>query len=143
MCDGCWFGSSACVGAEKAYALAPVNGRANGMGMSGVAISIEDARVSVAYCADQMKNELNCSKRFIGVSKKNGQCWCAKASDNCENFVGFTNFIGYFFQTNEGNKQTVERERGEGFEGVIEVGLYRRLSTNAGMCMHAVIYAVI
>ena len=71
MCDGCWLGSTDCVGAEKAYALAPVDGQANGvLIMPGVAISKEDARISVAYCAEQMKNEPDCSKKFIGVSIK-------------------------------------------------------------------------
>ena len=142
MCDGCWFGSSACVGAEEAYALAPVNGQANGMGMPGVTISKEGARVSVAYCAEKMKNELNCSKQFIGVSKKNGQCWCAKENDNCEKFFGFASSIVYFFQTKEGRKEILDGGSEEGFEGAIEVGLHRRLST-ACMCMHTVIYAVI
>ena len=124
MCDGCWFGSSGCVGAEKAFALAPVDGRANGTDIPGVTISKEDARISVSFCAERMENELNCSKQFFGVSKKNGHCWCAKASDNCSNFVRFTNNIGHFFQTKE-KRGNISEEENEGYDG----GLARRLST--------------
>ena len=136
MCDGCWFGSSACVGAEKAYALAPVHGQSNGVAMPGVAISKGDARISVAFCAERMKNEPDCSKQFIGVSKKDGQCWCAKKNDDCENFVGFTSYIGYFFQTKEGSDNISEGGSEQVFEGAIEVGSARRLSNP---CMHACI----
>ena len=129
MCDGCWFGSSACVGAEKAYALAPVNGQSNGMDMPGVTISKDDARISVAFCAERMKNELNCSKQFIGVSKKDGQCWCAKESDNCDNFAGFTKYIGHFFQVKEGSKKNSEGVSERVFEGAVAVDSARRLST--------------
>ena len=140
MCDGCWFGSSACVGAEKAYALAPVNGQVNGMDMPGVAISKKDARISVAFCAERMQNEPNCSKQFVGVSKKNGQCWCAKANDNCEKFVKSTSYILHFLQMKAGSTEILNGGSEEGVEGAIEVGLHRKLST-ACMCTHAVIYA--
>ena len=118
MCDGCWFGFSGCAGAEKAYALAPVDGRANGMLiMPGVAINKQDARVSVAYCAVQMKTEPDCSKQFIGVSMKDGQCWCAKENDNCDNFVSFTSFVGHFFKSKDASEEISEGESEEVFEG--------------------------
>ena len=135
MCDGCWLGSTDCVGAEKAYALAPVDGQANGMLiMPGVAISKEDARISVAYCAEQMKNEPDCSKKFIGVSMKDGQCWCAKENDNCDNFVSFTSFVGHFFKSRDGREKISEGESEKVFEGSLVVGLARRLSQT---CMFA------
>ena len=139
MCKGCWFGSSACVGAEKAYALAPVHGKANGTRTPGVAISKEDARISVAYCAEQMKNETDCSKQFIGVSMKDGQCWCAKKNYNCENFVEFTIHHGHFFKLIEGSEET--SEGGGSNEGTIEVGLGRRLSTRRQYSMYVYLRA--
>ena len=118
--------------------LAPVNGRANGMTMPGMGISKEDARISVAFCAERMKNERNCSKQLIGVSKKNGQCWCAKANDNCEKFVEFASHILYFFQMKKASEEILAGGSEEVFEGAIEVGLHRRLNTKC-MCMHAVL----
>ena len=130
MCDGCWLGSTDCVGAEKAYALAPVDGQANGMLiMPGVAISKEDARISVAYCAEQMKTEPDCSKRFVGVSMKDGQCWCAKKNDNCDNFVDFTSYMGYFFKSQERSENISEAGGEEAVEGALVVRSDRRLST--------------
>ena len=140
MCDGCWLGSADCAGVEKAYALSPVNGQANGMRMPGVAISKEDARISATYCADQMKNEPDCSKQFIGVSMKGGQCWCAKQNDKCDNFVSFTSFAGHFFKLQNGSEEILEGESEGVFEGSFVVGSDRRLST---ACMYACMYEVI
>ena len=98
MCDGCFFGDNGCVG-TKAYALAPVDGIAAGSSTEGASISLEDARISVAYCAEQMKNEPDCSPQFIGVSKSNGHCWCAKTGGNCQNYVNFLTDTGHFFQS--------------------------------------------
>ena len=98
MCDGCWLGSTDCVGADKAYALAPVDGQANGMRTPGMAISKEDARISVTYCAEKMRNERDCSKQFIGVSMKDGHCWCSLKNKNCDNFVNFAIFAAHFFK---------------------------------------------
>ena len=119
-----------CAGADKTFALKPVNGQANGMHMSGAPISREDARISVAYCAEQMKNEPNCSKQYIGVSVRNGQCWCAKKSGNCSNFIEVTSYLGHFFQWQGENEGMSEGE----MKGAIEVGSAWRL-ISAGMCV--------
>ena len=67
---------------EGVYALAPVNGRATGdVGTAGPAITLEEARISVAWCAEQMKSDTTCSTHFIGVVKDDGQCYCAQSSD--------------------------------------------------------------
>ena len=130
MCDGCWFGSSGCAGAEKAYALAPVHDQTKGMQhLTGGSISKEDARISVAYCAEQMKTEPDCSKRFVGVSMKDGQCWCAKKNDNCDNFVDFTSYMGYFFKSQERSENISEAGGEEAVEGALVVRSDRRLST--------------
>ena len=135
MCDGCWFGFSGCAGAEKAYALAPVHDQTNDMQhLTGGSISKEDARISVAYCAEQMKTEPDCSKQFIGVSMKDGQCWCAKENDNCDNFVSFTSFAGHFFKSQEGSEEISEGESEQVFEGSLVVGSARRLTQK---CMFA------
>ena len=139
MCDGCWLGSTGCVGAPNAYALVPVHGQSNGTQMPGVAISKEDARISATYCADQMKNESDCSKQFIGVSMKGGQCWCAKQNDKCENFVSFTGFAGHFFKLQNGSEEISEGESEGVFEGSLVIGSARRLST---ACMYACTYKV-
>ena len=128
MCDGCWLGSADCAGVKKAYALAPVHGQANGVHVPGVDISKEDARISVAYCAEQMKKEPDCSKQFIGVSMKDGQCWCAKQNDKCDNFVGFTSFGAHFFKLQEGTEEISEEKNEDVFEGSLVVGSARRLS---------------
>lgn len=73
---------------QGAYALAPVNGKATGrVGTPGPAITLEEARISVAWCAEQMKSDTTCSTHFIGVVKDDGQCYCAQSSntdDECE-----------------------------------------------------------
>ena len=89
MCDGCWFGDNSCAGDTKAYALAPAaNGLPRGQQTeptgSAKAISKADARISVAYCAEQMKDATECSTEYIGVSNGNGHCWCAQAGGNCD-----------------------------------------------------------
>ena len=140
MCDGCWLASAGCAGAEKAYALAPVHGQANGMHMPGVAISKEDARVSVAYCAEQMKNEPDCSKQFIGVSMKDGQCWCAKENGNCDNLLVFTSFVAHFFQLQKGSEEVSEGKNEDIFERSLVVASARRLSKKS---MHDVIYVFV
>ena len=67
---------------EGVYALAPVNGRATGdVGTAGPALTLEQARISVAWCAEQMKSDTDCSTHFIGVVKADGQCYCAQSSD--------------------------------------------------------------
>ena len=77
MCGGKQFDLSG----QGAYALAPVNGVANGrLGTPGIDMTREDARISVAYCAEQMKNDPSCSTQFIGVAPNNGTCWCAQSS---------------------------------------------------------------
>ena len=89
MCDGCWFGQDGCGGNTKAYARAPADGVPHGQDSEPTgtaeekAISKADARISVAWCAEQMKGASDCSKEYIGVSKDNGHCWCAKAGTSC------------------------------------------------------------
>ena len=140
MCDGCWLGSADCAGVKKAYALAPVHGQANGVHLPGVDISKEDARISVAYCAEQMKKEPDCSKQFIGVSMKDGQCWCAKENGNCENLLVFTSFVAHFFQLQEGSEDVSAGENEDIFEGALVVSSARRLSTQ---CMYTCMYEFI
>ena len=139
MCDGCWLGSTGCVDAANAYTLSPAHGQSNGMRMPGVAIGKEDAHISATYCADQMKNEPDCSKQFIGVSMKGGQCWCAKQSDKCENFVSFTSFAGHFFKLQNGSEESLEGESEGVLEGSLIVDSARRLST---ACMYARMHKV-
>ena len=110
MCDGCWFGDQDCAGADKAYALKPVNRQATGSRMPGVAISREDARIFAGYCAEQMQNEPGCSKHFIGVSVRNGQCWCAKKSGNCGDFMEVASSLGHFFQSRGENEGILKGE---------------------------------
>ena len=96
MCNGCWFGEpiknggvEKCGGsATKAYARAPSSsGEPQGdtKAPTGTAeeksISKTHARVSVAYCAEQMKDATECSKEYIGVAGSNGHCWCVKAGE--------------------------------------------------------------
>ena len=67
---------------QGAYALAPVNGQARGsVGTPGSTITLEQARISVAWCAEQMKNDPDCSTHFIDVAEANGQCYCAQSSN--------------------------------------------------------------
>ena len=90
MCDGCWFGQDGCGGSNtKAYALPPANGLPNGQLTNGPSspTSKADARISVAWCAEQMKGASECSKEYIGVSKDNGHCFCAKAGGDCDSNV--------------------------------------------------------
>ena len=104
MCTGCFFGGdTGCSSLPKAYAYAPVNGAATG-GISqldpAVEISNDDARISVAYCAEKMKDEPTCSTEFIGVSKSDGRCYCIKTSSSCSTtYQNFLTSTGYFFQS--------------------------------------------
>ena len=97
MCDGCWVGQDGCGGNTKAYARAPANGVPHGQGSEPTgtaeekAISKADARISVAWCAEQMKGASECSKEYIGVSKDNGHCWCAKAGGDCDSNANIQN----------------------------------------------------
>ena len=99
MCDGCWFGTSGCVGSTTAYALAPTNGASRGRtGNAGSKIDVEEARISATYCAEQMKSFSECSKEFIGLADTNGHCWCAKAGTDCVSNAGNLNLL-HFFQS--------------------------------------------
>lgn len=101
MCDGCWFGTKGCVGANEAYALAPFNGQPTGShSPSYLFTDKEDARISVAWCLEQMKNHDECSKQFIGVANSNGHCWCAKKGGDCYNdqTIGSLTSRGHFFE---------------------------------------------
>ena len=62
----------------NAFAHAPVNGLPTGGSSSGGSISLEEARISVAWCAQQMTAD--CSTHFVGITKNTGQCHCAKSS---------------------------------------------------------------
>ena len=62
----------------NAFAHAPVNGLPTGGSSSGGSISLEEARISVAWCAEQMTAD--CSTHFVGITKNTGQCHCAKSS---------------------------------------------------------------
>ena len=85
MCDGCWFGDNGCGGDTKAFALPPANGLPQGQQTTpDEAISKADARISVAYCAQQMKDAIECSTEYIGVADDTGHCWCAKEGGNCD-----------------------------------------------------------
>ena len=103
MCGGCWVGQNSC-GARNvnAYAHPPVDGVPHGqMGTEpDSALSKEEARISVAWCAEQMKGASDCSTEYIGVSKGNGHCWCAKAGTSCSsgdlNYVTDTVNGGFF-----------------------------------------------
>ena len=95
MCGGKQFDLSG----QGAYALAPVNGVANGrVGTEGASISLEDARISVAYCAEQMKNEPDCSPQFIGVVKNDGRCWCAQSSGTANTDCSTLETNNHFFE---------------------------------------------
>ena len=100
MCVGCYVGDSDC-GSTPAYAHAPVNGVATGgTSASGAALSSADARISVAYCAEQMKTAPACSTEFIGVKKSDGRCYCVKTSDSCSgDYESFLTSTGHFFQS--------------------------------------------
>lgn len=68
------------------HALAPVYGKPTGSFDPGPAISKENARISVAWCVEQMKkieNLAECSKQFVGVSGVNGACFCATYGGDC------------------------------------------------------------
>ena len=86
MCNGCWFGQSGCGGSNtKAFTLPPANGLPQGQQTTpDEAISKADARISVAYCAEQMKDATECSTEYIGVADDTGHCWCAKEGGNCD-----------------------------------------------------------
>ena len=88
MCDGCWFGEGGCGGNTKAFTLPPANGLPQGQQTaptgSDTTISKADARISVAYCAEQMKDATECSTEYIGVADDTGHCWCAKEGGNCD-----------------------------------------------------------
>ena len=103
MCDGCYFGTDNCYSANpKPYALAPTNGAANGqLDDEAGDISSDDARISVAWCAEQMKNQPECSAQFIGVFPDNGHCWCAKTGGDCSTLSADLNKMkdGHFFQS--------------------------------------------
>ena len=107
MCSGKWFFNS---DGQGLYARKPVDGKTPTGGVTpGDAISQADAMISVAWCADQMKDDNECSQQFIGVSHNNGHCWCAKkggctvgdrniinvADDNLKNYIMAG---GHFFQ---------------------------------------------
>ena len=64
---------------SDAYALKPDADRQpkGGNFLEGTPIAVEDARISVAWCAEKMKNDNSCSTQFIGVAKGNGVCFCA------------------------------------------------------------------
>ena len=102
MCDGCFFGSGSGCGSTAAYAYAPVNGAATGGTTTATspAITRDQARISVAYCAEQMKDEAACSTEFIGVSKSDGRCYCIKTSSSCTDaYQNFLTSTGHFFQS--------------------------------------------
>ena len=84
MCGGCWLGDPDCGDAKKPYALSPFNGQATGRyDDEGPRISKDKARISVAWCLEQMKDYSECSKRFGIVDENNGRCWCVKAGGEC------------------------------------------------------------
>ena len=87
-------------------------------------ISKEDDRISVAYCAEKMRNERDCSKQFIGVSMKDDHCWCSLKNKNCDNFVNFAIFAEHFFKK--------AKERSKAKKSLV-VSSVRRLSTK---CMY-------
>ena len=75
-----------------AYAYNPKDGKPNGGSSAGSRIWLEQAQVSVVYCAEQMKGE--CSERFVGIAPNNGHCYCVKTGDDCaETLLG-----GYTFE---------------------------------------------
>ena len=87
MCGGCLFGQAGCGGSNtKAYALPPANGLPNGQltNAPSTPTSKADARISVAYCAEQMEGATECSTEYIGVADDTGHCWCAKEGGNCD-----------------------------------------------------------
>ena len=99
MCSGNWFYSNTLL--THMYAYKPLDGKTpTGGHTTGVAISQEDASISVAWCADQMKDDKECSQQFVGVANNNGHCWCAKKGGDCSNFDIKTYILsgGHFFE---------------------------------------------
>ena len=99
MCSGKWFFNS---DGQGLYARKPVDGKTPTGGVTpGDPISQADAMISVAWCADQMKDDKECSQQFIGVSHSNGHCWCAKKGGVCKNNYDIAHYLlhgGHFFE---------------------------------------------
>ena len=95
MCSGNWFYSNTL----GKYSYKPLDGKTLAGGhTTGVAISQEDASISVAWCADQMKDATWCSTEFIGVAHNNGLCWCAREGGDCSQMSATLKSGGHFFQ---------------------------------------------
>ena len=77
---------------KDAYAYEPRSGEPDGGSKKGSKISVEDAQISVAWCADKLKGE--CSQKFLSVSERTGQCYCVDKDDDCTN----TKSGGYTFE---------------------------------------------
>ena len=86
---GCFLGDGCEYTSVKAYAMKPINGNAAGQRNSNVEYgngdrTVESGRISAAWCLEQcMQNFPQSSKKFVGMSRWNGHCYCFGVGGSC------------------------------------------------------------
>ena len=109
MCSGKWFSNA---DGQAMMAYKPLGGKTpNGGTQLGVAISQADASISVAWCAEQMKDDTACSLQFVGVAHNNGHCWCAKEGGDCKSNFEINKYFlagGHFFKLQTPGENTCQ-----------------------------------
>ena len=90
---GCFLGDGCGSTSVKAWALKPINGNAAGIrsyNPSAESIGVEAGRFSAQWCLEQcMQDFPQSSKKFVGMSRHSGHCYCVEEGPTCESFDGY------------------------------------------------------